>query len=228
MAASVASKLQEVRQRVDAAAREAGRTPSTVTLIAVSKGQPDGRLAEAVSAGYRVFGENRVQEAQKHWLDRRREIGDLELHLIGPLQTNKVHEAVALFDVIQTVDRPKLVDALLRAFEGLGVARQCFVQVNTGAEAHKAGVLPENADGFVEFCRNSGLPIIGLMCIPPVDEAPAPHFALLSEMARRNGLGALSMGMSRDFETAIALGATHIRVGTEIFGERVLLGEVRD
>lgn len=220
MDGEVANRLDSVLGRIAAAAEAAGRSAADVTLIAVSKGQPEDRITDALNAGHSVYGENRVQEAQAHWQAARPRHADLELHLIGPLQTNKVRDAVALFDVIQTVDRPKLVDHLLRAFGQIGEARPCFIQVNTGEEPQKAGVLPEQADQFIEHCRTRGVPVVGAMCIPPANEAPAPHFALLGEIARRNGLAGLSMGMSHDFETAVALGATHVRVGTEVFGER--------
>ncbi|MFT5181784.1 MAG: pyridoxal phosphate enzyme (YggS family) [Alphaproteobacteria bacterium] len=216
----VASNIANVSQRIAAAAQAADRDVADITLIAVSKGQVDTRLDDALAAGQLVFGENRVQEAQDHWAPRRAGRTGLELHLIGPLQTNKVRDAVALFDVIQTVDRPKLVDRLVAAFDKSGVARDCFVQINTGEEAQKAGIWPEAADEFIAYCRTAGLPVVGLMCIPPLSEAPAPHFALLRTIAERNGVSVLSMGMSADFETAISLGATHVRVGTGVFGAR--------
>ena len=220
MTDDVARNLERVNERIAAAAKTAGREFGGITLIAVSKGQVESRIDEALAAGQRVFGENRVQEAQRHWAARRVGKTGLELHLIGPLQTNKVRDAVELFDVIQTVDRPKLADRLAAAFDQAGRARDCFVQINTGEEPQKAGVWPEDADHFVAYCRSAGLPVVGLMCIPPLSEAPAPHFALLRTIAERNGVAGLSMGMSADFETAIALGATHVRVGTGVFGER--------
>lgn len=220
MTDDVASNLKSVNQRITVAAETAGRDRADITLIAVSKGQVDTRLEDALAAGQLVFGENRVQEAQDHWAVRRAGRADLELHLIGPLQTNKVRDAVELFDVIQTVDRPKLVDRLVAAFDKSGVERDCFVQINTGEEAQKAGIWPEAADEFIGYCRSAGLPVVGLMCIPPLSEAPAPHFALLRTIADRNGVSGLSMGMSADFETAISLGATHVRVGTGVFGAR--------
>ena len=216
----VASNLTDIRQQITAAANRAGRAPGDVTLVAISKFQPDERIEAALAAGHRVFGENRVQEAQEHWSERRETIGDLELHLVGPLQTNKVRDAVALFDVIQTLDRPKLARHLAKAFADFGATRRYFVQVNTGEEAQKAGIIPDQADKFIAECRDLELPVEGLMCIPPVDAPVAPHFALLRRIAERNGLRALSMGMSADFESAVELGATHVRVGRGIFGER--------
>jgi pyridoxal phosphate enzyme (YggS family) len=219
--AEVADNLRAVRARMAAAAKAAGRDPADVVLVAVSKTQPPERIAAALAAGHRVFGENRVQEAAGRWPALRQATPDLQLHLIGPLQTNKVRDAVALFDVIETVDRPKLAHALLEEMKRTGRRPTCFIQVNTGEEPQKAGVLPEATDAFVKLCRDElGLPVAGLMCIPPVDEEPSLHFALLAEIARRNQLKVLSMGMSADFETAIRLGATHVRVGTAIFGER--------
>jgi len=219
--ADIAQRLKEVRGRIDAAAARAAREPEDVTLIAISKTQPDARIEAALAAGQRVFGENRVQEAEAHWAARRESVDDLELHLVGPLQTNKVRDAVALFDVIQTVDRPKLAEHLAREFARAGTPRRCFIQVNTGEEPQKAGVVPAEADGFIAACRALELPVEGLMCIPPADEPAPPHFALLGEIAARNGLAGLSMGMSADFEAAAELGATHVRVGTGVFGPRV-------
>lgn len=216
----VASNLAEIHQRINAAAERAGRRAGDITLVAISKFQPDARIDAALSAGHRVFGENRVQEAREHWSERRSGVDGLELHLVGPLQTNKVRDAVALFDVIQTLDRPKLARHLARAFEELGETRRCYIQVNTGEEPQKAGVVPEAADAFIAQCRDLELPVEGLMCIPPVDVPVAPHFALLARIAERNGLAALSMGMSADYEAAVELGATHVRVGRGVFGER--------
>lgn len=216
----VASNLAEIHQHIKAAAERANRHAADVTLVAISKFQSDARIDAALSAGHRVFGENRVQEAQAHWSDRRATISDLELHLVGPLQTNKVRDAVALFDVIQTLDRPKLAQHLARAFEELGATRRCYIQVNTGEEPQKAGIIPAATDEFVAHCRELGLPVEGLMCIPPVDMPVAPHFALLRKIAERNGLSGLSMGMSADYEAAVELGATHVRVGRGVFGER--------
>ncbi len=208
-----------MRRKIARACRIAGRDPATVILTAVTKTQPDAALDGALAAGQRVFGENRVQEAQGHWATRRDTPG-LELRLIGPLQTNKVADAVALFEVIETVDRPKLVEALAAEAGKSGRTLRVLVQVNTGAELQKAGVLPEEADGLIEQARAAGLTVEGLMCIPPADEAPGIHFALLRKIARRNGLKALSMGMSGDYNVAIRFGATHVRVGSALFGER--------
>lgn len=216
----MAGRIAGVRGEIDDACRGAGRAPGEVVLTAVTKMQPPAALQAALAAGQRVFGENRVQEAQAHWNDLREGVSDLELRLIGPLQTNKAADAVALFDVIETLDRPKLADALAAAAERAGRAVRVLVQVNTGAESQKAGVLPEDADAMVRYARDTGLKVEGLMCIPPADEAPGPHFALLRKIARRNGLETLSMGMSGDYRTAIRFGATHVRVGTALFGER--------
>lgn len=216
-----AERLAAVRAAIAEAARAAARAPDDVALVAVSKTKPLEAVEAAYGAGQRLFGENRVQEAQDKFPALRERHPDLELHLVGALQSNKAREAVRLFDVIQSLDRPKLAKAL-----ALEMARQdrrprCLVQINTGEEAQKAGVPPRDADAFIATCRDDlGLPVIGLMCIPPVGDEPAPHFAFLREIARRNGLKALSMGMSADYETAIALGATHVRVGTAIFGAR--------
>jgi pyridoxal phosphate enzyme (YggS family) len=213
--------LTEIRQRIAAAAQAAGRAPSEVTLVAVSKVQPAERIAAVLAAGHRIFGENRVQEAQARWPALKERYPDLELHLIGPLQTNKVRAAVELFDVIETVDRPKLARKLAEAFAETGRPLPCYIQVNTGEEPQKAGVLPGEVDAFIAECRDAHrLPVVGLMCIPPMDEEPALHFALLRKIAERNGLAGLSMGMSDDFETAIALGATIVRVGSALFGAR--------
>ncbi len=191
-----------------------------MTLIAVSKTQPPEAIEAALAAGQSVYGENRVQEAQGRWNDRRDRIAGLELRLIGPLQSNKAADAVALFDVIETLDRPKLADALAAAGARAGQSVRVLIQVNTGAEPQKAGALPGDAGALIAYARAAGLIVEGLMCIPPADEAPGPHFALLRKIARRHGLETLSMGMSGDFETAIRFGATHVRVGSLLFGER--------
>ena len=218
---SAADQLAEVRQRIDAAARSAGRDPAAVTLVAVSKTHGADRVREMLDAGQRVFGENRVQEAQEKFPALKSAYPDLELHLIGPLQTNKARDAVKLFDVIQSVDRDRLAAALAKEMVHLGRRPACYIQVNTGEEAQKAGVAPADVDAFVAACRDTHkLPIVGLMCIPPVDEEPALHFALLTKIAARNGLAKVSMGMSADYETAVRLGATHVRVGSALFGAR--------
>ena len=210
--------LTTVKARLAAAAKAAAAL-QTITLIAVTKTVPAERIAPTIAAGHRHFGENRVQEAEAKWPGLR--IPGLTLHLIGPLQTNKAAEAVALFDVIHTLDRPKLATILAAEMAKQGRRLSCFVQVNTGLEPQKAGVLPAEADAFVAACRDEWkLPVAGLMCIPPAGEEPSPHFAFLREIARRNGLDHLSMGMSDDFEIAAALGATHVRVGSAIFGAR--------
>jgi len=217
----IAANLAAVRQRIEAAADAAGRAPDSVALVAVSKTHPAASVREALAAGHRAFGENRVQEALAKYPALRADFPDLALHLIGPLQTNKARDAVAAFDVIETVDRPRLAQALAKEMERTGRRPPCFVEVNTGEESQKAGVMPAEADRFIDECRNRvGLPIIGLMCVPPLDEEPAPHFALLREIARRHRLEILSMGMSADFEKAIRFGATHVRIGTAIFGAR--------
>jgi len=219
--AAVTANLSGVRGRIEAAAEAAGRAAGAVTLVAVSKTQPSEAVRAALQAGQRVFGENRVQEVLAKFPALRGEFPDLELHLIGPLQTNKVRDAVAHFDVIETVDRPRLAEALAREMARTGRQLPCFIEVNTGEEPQKAGVLPAAADDFIGDCRDRlKLRIVGLMCVPPHDEEPSLHFALLREIARRHGLEGLSMGMSADFETAIRFGATHVRVGTAIFGAR--------
>ena len=212
--------LNDIQDRVDTAARDAGRDPGDVTLIAVSKKQPDDRVDAVLQQGHRSFGENRVQEAQGKWPGFRDTYGATDLHLIGPLQSNKARAAVELFDAIHTIDRDKLATTVARLAQDLGRCPDLFVQVNTGLEDQKAGVPPSQADALVATCRALDLPVRGLMCIPPVDEDPQPHFTLLGEIAERNGLSGLSMGMSGDFEVAIRCGATHVRVGSAIFGER--------
>lgn len=216
-----ASRLAAIRARIDKAARAAGRDPREVTLVAVSKTFGAEDIAPLIEAGQRVFGENRVQEAAAKWPALKAGHADIELHLIGPLQTNKLAQALSLFDAIHTLDRERLAAALVKArAEGARLPR-LFIQVNTGEEPQKAGVAPREADAFIARCHDvHGLAIEGLMCIPPVDEEPALHFALLDKIARRNGLARLSMGMSGDFETAIALGATHVRIGSALFGSR--------
>jgi pyridoxal phosphate enzyme (YggS family) len=213
--------LAEVRDRIAEAARAAGRNPADITLVAVSKTHGADRVREVLEAGHRVFGENRVQEAQEKFPALKAAYPNIELHLIGPLQTNKARDAVALFDVIQSVDRERLAVTLAKEMERAGKRPVCFIQVNTGEEPQKAGILPAELDAFVATCRDTHkLPVVGLMCIPPVDEEPALHFALLAKMAARNGLAKVSMGMSADYETAVRLGATHVRVGSALFGVR--------
>ncbi len=217
----VARNLTDVRSRIASAARQAGREPEAVTLVAVSKTHPSEKIEAALAAGQRVFGENRVQEAKAKYPPLRESWPDLALHLIGPLQTNKAADAVALFDVIESVDREKLARGLAKEMQKQGRQPACFIQVNTGEEPQKAGIAPAEADAFVELCREElALPVCGLMCIPPFDEEPSLHFALLRSIAERTGLSQLSMGMSADYETAIAFGATHIRVGSAVFGAR--------
>jgi PLP dependent protein len=217
----IAGRLAAVRDQIAQAARAAGRNPADVRLVAVAKTHGIAEIAEAIACGQTDFGENRVQEAQAKYPALREAGHPLSLSLIGPLQTNKVKEAVALFDEIQTLDRPKLAAALAAEIARAGKAPRLWIQVNTGAEPQKAGILPDAADAFIDACRTQhGLAISGLMCIPPADEPPAPHFALLAAIAARNGLHLLSMGMSADYATAIALGATHVRVGSAIFGAR--------
>jgi hypothetical protein len=216
-----ADHLAEVNRRIAEAAKAAGRQPSDVTLVAVSKTHGPERVRELLDAGQRVFGENRVQEAHEKFPALKAEYPGLELHLIGPLQTNKARDAVALFDVIQSVDRERLAGVLAKEMERAGKQLTCFIQVNTGEEEQKAGILPADLDAFVASCRDvHKLPVVGLMCIPPVGEEPALHFALLRKMAERNGLAKVSMGMSADYETAVRLGATHVRVGSALFGAR--------
>lgn len=216
-----ADRLAEVSRHIAEAAQAANRNPADVTLVAVSKTHGADRVRELLEVGHRVFGENRVQEAQGKFPELKAAWPDLELHLIGPLQTNKARDAVELFDIIQSVDREKLATALVKEMDKLGRRPACYIQVNTGEEPQKAGILPKDLDTFVAACRDQyQLPLVGLMCIPPVDEEPALHFALLAKMAARNGLTKLSMGMSADYETAVRLGATHVRVGSALFGAR--------
>ncbi|MFN3292586.1 MAG: YggS family pyridoxal phosphate-dependent enzyme [Gemmobacter sp.] len=213
--------LHDITARIRAAEAAHGRAPGSVTLIAVSKVQPLERVVAVLDAGHRTFGENYVQEAAGKWPDLRARYEGVALHMIGPLQTNKAKPALELFDAIHTLDRPSLAERLARLVQAQGRCPQLFVQVNTGAEPQKAGALPAELDGFVAACRRLDLPVAGLMCIPPEDQDAAPHFAMLAGMAARNGLSGLSMGMSSDFEAAIAHGATHVRVGSAIFGARV-------
>lgn len=213
--------LQTIKERIAKAETEAGRPKGDVTLIAVSKVQPNARVAAVLNEGHRCFGENKVQEAAGKWPAFREQFEGIDLHLIGPLQSNKTRQAMGLADAIHSVDRPKLAKAMARIAQEDGHCPALFIQVNTGEEAQKAGILPADADSFIAECRAMDLPIKGLMCIPPVQEEAALHFALLAKIAKRNGLEGLSMGMSGDFEKAIALGATHVRVGSAIFGDRV-------
>jgi pyridoxal phosphate enzyme (YggS family) len=215
------SGLATVRHEIDRACRDARRDPASVTLVAISKTFAAEAIEPVIAAGQRVFGENRVQEAKAKWPPLMAHHSGLELHLVGSLQSNKAKEAVGLFDAIHSVDRGSLAEALAKEIAKQGRCPLLFVEINTGAEAQKSGVLPQDADAFLAACRDRyGLAISGLMCIPPFDEAPAPHFALTAQIARLNGLKLLSMGMSADFETAIAFGSTHVRVGTAIFGTR--------
>ena len=220
-ATASADRLAAIRQRIADAAREAGRAAQEVTLVAVSKTFDAEAIVPLIDAGQRVFGENRVQEAAAKWPALKARYADIELHLIGPLQTNKLGDALQLFDVFHTLDREKLALALVKARDKGAALPRLFVQVNTGDEPQKAGLAPTDTDAFLARCRDEWrLDVEGLMCIPPADEEPALHFALLEKLARRNGLAKLSMGMSGDFETAIALGATHVRVGSALFGAR--------
>ncbi len=217
----IATARGDVLARIAAAAKGASRDPASVALVAVSKTQPDDRIAAMLATGQRVFGENRVQEAEARWEHRRGEFGDLELRLIGPLQSNKAKEAVALFDVIETLDREKLAGALADACAKAGRAPRLYIQVNTGEEDQKAGVAPQDSDAFIATVRRDyGLAIEGLMCIPPAEEPAGPHFALLAKIAARSGVGKLSMGMSADYELAVMFGATSVRVGSALFGAR--------
>ncbi len=212
--------LSDITARIRKAETNAGRDPGSVTLLAVSKVQPNERIQAVLEEGHRVFGENRVQEAAGKWPSFREEFDGIDLHLIGPLQTNKARQAFDLFQMIHSVDRLKLAKTIARLAQETGQCPDVFLQINTGKEPQKAGVMPAEADQFVADCRALELPVQGLMCIPPIDEEPSLHFALLAKIAARNGLTGLSMGMSSDFESAIELGATHIRVGSAIFGAR--------
>ncbi|WP_412506060.1 YggS family pyridoxal phosphate-dependent enzyme [Roseovarius sp. SYSU LYC5161] len=212
--------LADIKERIARAEDAAGRPGGSVKLVAISKVQPEDRVRAVLRQGHRCFGENRVQEAAGKWPAFREECGEIDLHLVGPLQSNKVRQAFGLFQAIHSVDRPKLARAIARIAQEEGHCPDLFVQVNTGEEPQKAGILPAEADGFIEECRTLDLPLAGLMCIPPVEETPSLHFALLAKIAARNGLQGLSMGMSGDFDQAIAHGATHVRVGSAVFGER--------
>ncbi len=212
--------LSDITTRIAASAQAHGRDAGDITLIAVSKVQPPERVETVLAEGHRIFGENRVQEAQGRWPDFQARFDGIDLHLIGPLQTNKVRQAARMFGTIHTLDRPKLARSLANLAQERGACPDLFIQINTGAEPQKAGCLTAEADAFVAEARAMDLPVIGLMCIPPVEEEPSLHFALLAKIAARNGLKGLSMGMSSDFESAIAQGATHVRVGSAIFGER--------
>jgi pyridoxal phosphate enzyme (YggS family) len=220
MVMSIAENLADILARIDAARKAAIKPAASTKLVAVSKTVPEAGIREALAAGQRLFGENRVQEAQGKYPALKRDFPDLELHLIGPMQTNKVKDAVALFDVIQTLDRPKLADALAQERDKSGRSPRLFLQVNTGEEPQKAGVLPRETAALIVHARKLELSLEGLMCIPPVDDDAAPHFAFLAKLARDHGLSYLSMGMSGDFEVAVKFGATHVRVGTAIFGAR--------
>ena len=213
--------LHDITDKIAKAEKNANRAAGSVSLIAVSKVQPNDRVKAVLDEGHRIFGENKVQEAAGKWPDFRMQYDGIELHLIGPLQTNKARQAMELADSIHTLDRPKLANTLARLAQEMGHCPDLFIQVNTGEEEQKAGVMPAEADQFITECRALDLPVRGLMCIPPVEEEASLHFALLGKIAARNGLEGISMGMSSDFEKAIALGATHIRVGSAIFGDRV-------
>lgn len=219
---SIAQNLETVKNKIAEEARACGRNPDDIHILAVSKKQPIERIKAALEAGHRLFGENRVQEAQNHWQDLKSEYPDLKLHMVGPLQTNKIKDAVALFDCIETLDREKLARKLADEMAAQDRDLPCFIQVNTGEEPQKSGILPDSTAEFHDFCRyECGINVKGLMCIPPLEEPPAPHFALIQKLGLMLGLTDFSMGMSADFEKAISLGATYVRIGTEIFGERV-------
>ena len=223
----IETPLSKVRDQIARACADARRDPASVTLIAISKTFGANAIEPIIAAGQRVFGENRVQEAKAKWPPLKERHGGIELHLVGTLQSNKAKDAVALFDAIHSLDRPSLAEALAKEISKQGRRPRLFVEVNTGGEPQKSGVLPEETDAFVKACRERyGLQVAGLMCLPPADEPPAPHFALTAKIARRNNLPLLSMGMSADFPIAIAFGATHVRVGTAIFGERSVDGEI--
>lgn len=217
---TIADNFKAIQEQIADGAKDSARDPSSIQLVAVSKMQPAERVRAALDHGHRLFGENRVQDAQERWTPFKKDYADITLHLIGPLQTNKVKEAVALFDVIETIDREKLAIALADEMKKQGRALPCFIQVNTGDEEQKAGVSVGELSALLDRCRMLGLNVTGLMCIPPVDQPPAFHFALLQKLAQRYGLKYLSMGMSGDFKKAIPLGATHVRIGTALFGDR--------
>ena len=218
----IIKNLSEVKTRIKQSQDTAIRDGGEVTLVAVTKTHPAEKIRLALEAGHRVFGENRVQEADGKWPSLKEVYPDTTLHLIGPLQTNKARRAIDLFDVIETLDRPKLARALAREMDAQGRRPDCFIQVNTGEEDQKAGIPPRDTDAFIAECReNLGLPVAGLMCIPPLQDEPSLHFALLAQIAERNGLASLSMGMSNDYEIAVRFGATHVRVGSAIFGARL-------
>ena len=224
----IETPLTKVRDQIARACADARRDPASVTLVAISKTFGAKAIEPVIAAGQRVFGENRVQEAKAKWPPLKERHGGIELHLVGALQSNKAKDAVALFDAIHSLDRPSLAEALAKEISKQGRRPTLFVEINTGSELQKSGVLPEETDAFVKACRERyGLQIAGLMCLPPADEPPAPHFALTAKIARRNNLALLSMGMSADFPIAIAFGATHVRVGTAIFGERSVGGEIQ-
>ena len=217
----ISEAFSQIKTKIDNVAYDCSRPAEQITLIAVSKQQQEDRIDASLASGHRVFGENRIQEAQKRWADRKHYYPELSLHLIGPLQSNKAADAVSLFDVIHTIDRPKIALAISREADRQNKSIQCFIQVNTGDEPQKSGVNPRDLESFINFCKNeAGLQIKGLMCIPPVDEEVALHFGFLNTLASRNNLTGLSMGMSGDYEEAIRFGATHIRVGSALFGSR--------
>ena len=229
VATDIAGNLVRVRERIALASADAGRSLDAATLVAVTKFHTADRVREVLKAGHRVFGENRIQDAEVKYPDLKQEYPDLRLHAIGPLQRNKVRRAVALFDVIETVDRPRIARAIASEMDEAGRRPVCFIEVNTGEEPQKGGVLPAEADAFIRLCREDlGLPVLGLMCIPPLEDEPSLHFALLREIAARNGLEELSMGMTADFEIAIRFGATQVRLGTAIFGERRSFNPTQD
>ena len=217
----ISENLNAVQGNIKNAAENAQRNAADITLVAVSKTHPVETIKNALETGHRIYGENKVQEAEGKWPELKEQFTDAKVHLIGPLQSNKTKRAVQLFDVIETLDRLKLARALAREMEAQDKRVDCYIQINTGEEPQKAGIIPTEADAFIKTCRDElGLPVVGLMCIPPAGENPSPHFGLLSEMAKRNGLEKLSMGMSGDYETAVEFGATSVRVGTAIFGAR--------